>query len=38
MNRPLIVAAAVSTLVLPQFNNADAAVPYDGANGPVRRQ
>ena len=30
MNRPLIVAAAVSTLLLAQFNNADAAGPYDG--------
>jgi hypothetical protein len=30
MNGPLIVAAAAFMLLLPQFNNADAAGPYDG--------
>ncbi len=30
MNRPLIVATAAFLLLLPRFNNADAAGPYDG--------
>ncbi len=30
MNGPLIVATAAFLLLLPQFNNADAAGPYDG--------
>ncbi len=30
MNRPLIVATAAFWLLPPQFNNADAAGPYDG--------
>jgi hypothetical protein len=30
MNGPLIVALAAFLLLLPQFNNADAAGPYDG--------
>jgi len=30
MNGPLIVATAAFLLLLPRFNNADAAGPYDG--------
>src|SRR5882762_9157285 len=30
MNRPLIVATAAFLVLLPHFNNADAAGPYDG--------
>jgi hypothetical protein len=30
MNRPLLVATAAWLLLLPQFNNVDAAGPYDG--------
>jgi hypothetical protein len=30
MNHPLIVATAAFLLLLPQFNNADAAGPFDG--------
>jgi hypothetical protein len=30
MNGPRIVATAAFLLLLPQFNNADAAAPYDG--------
>src|SRR6266404_4812250 len=30
MNHPLIVATAAFLLLLPRFNNADAAGPYDG--------
>jgi hypothetical protein len=30
MNRPLIVATAAFLLLMPQFNDADAAGPYDG--------
>jgi hypothetical protein len=30
MNRPLIVATAAFLLLLPRFNSADAAGPYDG--------
>jgi hypothetical protein len=30
MNRPLIVATVAFLLLLPQFNNVDAAGPYDG--------